>query len=389
MMKDRKRLLLLGGSDEMLPLIRLAQSEGYEVFATDRNPEAPGLQLADRTFCLDAANTDAVMALAHEAEIDAITTRTELLLPTIASVCKAMHLPGPTEKCAKLSVNKYLFRDEMQRAGIRTPRFASPENTSDLENALSWTGFPAIIKPVDFSGSTGVSMVRDNIEGNTAFHQAMKASPTGRVIVEQFISGREISVETWTQFGETHFAAFTDKQVSANGHFVELRHTIPAALSADERAAVMEEVKKMANAMELNDAIAHTEVILTKDGPCIIETGARPGGDHIAFRLVPLATGIDMYRVMFELSVGHEVSLAPPEGRAAAIQYVSSENHLYIDTIHQSVLLNTNFVEYIPGILYNPGKLTCSADRMGAYLFSAETADSLAKSLCIFDGANL
>lgn len=385
-MKNTKQFMLLGASEEMLPLIRLAQAEGYEVIATDRNPEAPGLQLADHPFCLDASDLSVTMELAKRWKPVAITTRTELLLPVVASVCTEFKLPGPTAKCAALSVDKYRFREAMQRAGIRTPRFASPKNEAELKKSLEFTGLPAIIKPVDFSGSTGVSFISCTEEALPAFENAKHKSPSGRVIIEEYIIGKEISIETWSQYGKTHFVAFTGKQVSDNGHFVELRHTIPAAISIEEQQMVGAEVKKMASAMELNDAIAHTEVILSVNGPVIVETGARPGGDHIAFRLVPMATDVDMYRIMFQLAAGIVVPLAHPAGRASAIQYITSGNIEYIETIHNSVVSDKNFVEYIEHSANRPVKLTCSADRSGAYLFAASDAASLAKSLRIFDG---
>ncbi|HRZ42985.1 MAG TPA: ATP-grasp domain-containing protein [Bacteroidales bacterium] len=385
-MKKTKRFLLLGASEEMLPLIRLAQAEGYAVIATDRNPEAPGLKTADHPFCMDASELPATWKLAREWKPCAITTRTELLLPVVASVCHELQLPGPDKTCAELSVDKYRFRETMQRAGIRTPRFASPENEAALLETLASIGLPAIIKPVDFSGSTGVSLIRTSEDAVPAFLRARNASPAGWVILEEFVNGKEISVETWSQHGKIHFVAFTDKQVSGNGHFVELRHTIPSALSLTEQRLVMGEVEKMAAAMNLNDTIAHTEVILSENGPVIVETGARPGGDHIAFRLVPLATGIDMYRIMFQLAAGIEVPSHTPTAKAAAIQYSTSENYQYIDKIHQSVISDDNFVEYIEHFSHKPEKLTCSADRSGAWLFAAPGAASLAKSLRIFEG---
>jgi biotin carboxylase len=381
----RKRLLLLGGSEEMIPLIDLAKAEGFEVLVTDRNAGAPGLALADLSFVLDAVQSDRVMALAAEYQVTAVATRTELLLPTLSLTCEALKLPGPGLKAASLSVDKYLFREMMQRAGIQVPRFAAPENEQELIEALNIAGFPAIIKPVDYSGSAGVSLVNTPEQVLEAYYHAVRLSPSGSVIVEQQLQGREISVESWTQFGKTHIVAMTDKLVSGNGHFVELRHTIPADLTEEEKEAVIQEVEKMAGVMELNDSIAHTEVMLTAEGPVIIETGARPGGDSIAFRLVPLATGIDMYHVMFMLAAGIPVPPRKPLQKASAIQFVTSENVSFIDNIHHSIIKDECFVDYQMLRQDNPGRLTCSADRMACYLFATNSAEALRKRMCTFD----
>lgn len=380
----RKRILILGASEEMIPLMKLAGKEGYKVLATDRNHDSPGLREADVSFHMDASDFAAVISIARQYHIDAITTRTELLLPVVAAVCDVLQLPGPSQLAAALSVDKYLFRQTMQQAGIRTPRFSSPVDLSELSTAVDHTGMPAIIKPVDYSGSTGVSLIKNADEAFEAFTKAKTLSPSGRVIVEEFITGKEFSIETWTQHRQTHIVAFTEKIVSGNNHFVELRHTIPATLTSDEMEGIRSEIEKMAIAMDLDNSIAHTEVFLTPDGPVIIETGARPGGDLIAFRLVEMATGISMYEVMFNLATGQPVPDSTPGNRAAAIQYTTSDNIEFIESIHELILKYNNLIEFRRLLQDNPGKLECSADRIAYYLFSAGTIASLRESLSIF-----
>lgn len=380
-----KKVLILGATDEMIPLMELAKREGYKVLATDRNPDAAGLKYADTAFNTDASDLSKVMGIATAYQIDGILTRTELLLPVLASVCAATGLPGPSEEVAAMSVDKYLFRQKMAAAGLRTPRYCLPESLTGVRHAIDITGIPAIVKPVDYSGSTGVKLVRSLDEAKEAWQNAIKISPSGRAIIEEFLIGREVSVETWSEGRRTHIAAITDKQVSTNDHFVELRHTIPANISSEERELVEEEVQHMAGAMKLNNCITHTEVLITGKGPVIIETGARPGGDNIGLRLVELATGINMNRIMLYLAVGRKVPIPALRNHAAAIQFISDENMALCQTKHDTLVKDPNFVEFCRLREDNPENLSSSADRLAWYLLKAENLQSLNQSIKLFD----
>jgi biotin carboxylase len=379
------KVLLLGASEEMIPMIHLAQKEGIQVLATDRNPRSEGLKAADIPFLVDGADFHHSMAIAKDHEVDGILTRSELLLPVVARICSQLNLPGPSELVATLSVDKYLFRKKMAENGIATPRFFAPDQPGQIADALKVTGIPAIVKPVDYSGSTGVIKVHHLQEAILAWHEGVAISPSGRVIVEEILSGREVSVETWSNNGHTHIAAITDKTVSDNGHYVELRHKIPAEITNLELQQIETVVQQMAKAIGLNNCITHTEVMLTPDGAVIIETGARPGGDLIGLRLVELATGINMNQVMLYLALGKEIPSPTLQHHAAAIHYVTSTNFEFIEEIHNSIMSDKHLIEYKKLREDNPRRLISSADRLGYYLFQARDLSSLNQSLTIFN----
>lgn len=378
-------LLILGASKEMLPLMEIARNDGYMIAATDRDPAAPGLALADFPFPADVGHNDTLIELMNALNPVGVLTRVELLLPQMARACKQFGLPGPSEQVALLSVDKHLFRHTIHEAGLSTPRFAEVTMDFPLHKALDHTLLPAIVKPVDYSGSTGVKKVSSYDEAEDALKTAMNVSPSGRVIVEEYLAGREFSVETWSQFGETHIAAITEKRVSDNGHFVELQHIIPADINTDERLLVETEVQKMAKAMSLNDCLTHTEVMLTRAGAVLIETGARPGGDMIGLTLVEMATGISMNQIMLYLALGKPVPPMPLRPGAAAIRFLTSDNIASLQRIHDSLLKDPNFAGYEILRSDDPGKLESSADRVAYFLFRAEDRQSLLKTLSALD----
>jgi carbamoyl-phosphate synthase large subunit len=384
-MSARPVILILGASAEMLPLMELARSDGYLVAATDRNPDAPGLHFADFPYPGDVSAGNTLEQLADALRPAGILTRVELLLPHLARVCRQFNLPGPSEAVAAMSVDKHLFRETMMKAGLQTPRFREMTANTTIGKALEYTGLPAILKPVDYSGSTGVVLVRDLSEAQNALDSARKVSPSGRVIVEQYLVGREFSVETWSYGRTTHIAAITEKGVSNNGHFVEIQHVIQARLNDQEKTLIEAEVQKMAKVMELDHCLTHTEVMLTQEGAVLIETGARPGGDLIGLTLVERATGISMNRIMLNLALGKPIPAMPAIQAAAAIQYVTSQNVSVVQTIHDTLLKDPNFAGYEKLRDDDPEKLESSADRLAYYLFQSDHIQSLQNTLALFD----
>lgn len=379
------KLLILGVSEEMIPLIKLAKNDGYHVVGTDRNPDSAGLAVADTPIVMDSSDREDVMDIVNKHKPKGILTRSELLLPVVAEVCTLTGLPGPSSAIAQMSVDKYIFRNRMAEAGLRTPVFYSPNDMESVDKAIEETGLPAIVKPVDIGGSAGVKRVNSLQEARDAWKNACNLSLSGWAIIEELITGREFSAETWTENHITHIAAITEKVVSTNGHFVELRHIIPADITESERDAIENEVQKMASAMKLNQCLTHTEVMLTESGPVIVETGARPGGDMIGLTLVEMATGINMNRIMLNLALGKTVPQFDLFNGAAAIQYVVSETRTKAESIHESLIKDHNFAGY--QILRNddPGKLEASFDRLACYIFRAHDLLSLNQTLSLFD----
>jgi biotin carboxylase len=378
-------LLILGVSEEMIPLIRLAQDAGCLVVGTDRNPDSSGLHAVDRACVVDTSDRDALQRLLLKERPDAMLTRVEALLPLVAEMCVQHRMPGPSLEVAALSVDKYLFRERMAAAGLRTPRYGVATHADEMPSLLSQTGLPVVVKPVDHSGSTGVARASTVEEAQKAFSHAYRLSPSGRVIVEELLHGREFSVETWTDEETTHIAAITEKRVSGNGHFVELRHTIPANITAAEAEAIEAEVQQMALVMKPRWCLTHTEVMLTERGTVLIETGARPGGDMIGLRLVEMATGINMNRVWLSLAFGERPPVMKRTNRASLIQYVTSENKPKADQLHAALLKDPNFAGYHQLREDNPGRLHASTDRIACYLFTANSPELMSNTIKLID----
>lgn len=139
------------------------------------------------------------------------------------------------------------------------------------------------------------------------------------------MEGPEVSVETLSFDGHTHIIAITDKVTTGSPEFVEMGHSIPSQLSIDTKLQIEKVVIAAIKAVGINNGPSHTEIIITKDGPKVVELGARLGGDNITTHLVPFATGVDMVEACIEIAFGNNPVLNKRISMGSAIRYFKTK----------------------------------------------------------------
>jgi biotin carboxylase len=192
---------------------------------------------------------------------------------------------------------------------VRAKLLTTPE---DLTTFIADVGLPIILKPRDGTGSEGVSVLRDPDDLGSACHQ-IESGP-GALLAEEFLVGPEFSVETLSHGGRHQVLAVTEKFIGEG--LVEAGHLIPARLSDPVRAGLSMATREFLDTIGLIDGPAHTELILTVQGPRIVESHNRNGGDGIT-DLVRHAYGADP-RDSFAAQLAHGVAPEVMEASAAA-----------------------------------------------------------------------
>ena len=173
-----------------------------------------------------------------------------------------------------------------------------------------------------------------------AITQAKALSLNGEAIVEEFIEGREISVEMISQNGVHHALQITDKTTTGAPHFVELAHHQPSTLPADMQTRIFAITRRALDALGLTNGASHSEYRITKEGRVVVmEIAGRMGGDFIGSDLVQLSTGYDFLKGVIEVALG-----LPIEVKTQALA-------------RSSVVFDA------------PHELTCSADRTGYTIY--------------------
>lgn len=156
-----------------------------------------------------------------------------------------------------------------------------------------------------------VSNIGDAESISVAYSYSHSFSRNGDLVVEEYMIGPEVSVETLTVNGECNVIQITDKITTGAPHFVEMGHTQPSQLPENTKQKVAQLAKLANRAIGIINGPSHTEIIVTNEGPKIVELGARLGGDCITMHLVPLSTGVDMVECCIKIALGETPGIFP------------------------------------------------------------------------------
>lgn len=321
-----KKIMILGASILQLPAIVKAKEMGLEVVVVDMNPKAVGFSVDGvAKEVISTIDTEAVLEAAKKHKIDGIMTlASDMPMQTVATVCEVLNLVGVSRDTALKATNKAYMRDALKENGVPVPMYYHVKNKKAFSDAvvkIRAAGYKCIVKPADNSGSRGVDLLPLDADLGAAYDYTVKFSRSGEIVVEEFMEGPEVSVETLATEGEVHVIQITDKLTTGAPFFVEMGHSQPSQLS-DETKNKIREVAIAANkAIGITNGPSHTEIKVTKDGPKIVELGARLGGDCITTHLVPLSTGVNMVECCIKIALGEKPDIEPKWCKGSAIRY--------------------------------------------------------------------
>ena len=382
-----KKMMILGASALQVPAIKKAKEMGYEIILVDYDPDAVGFELADVKLVVSTLDQEEVLKQARIYKPDVVITSTsDGPVRTAAYVNEKLgKQPDLSYEDSLCATIKSYMRERLKECHVPIPQYFVVSNEKEFQNAVQALQGDMIVKPADNAGSRGVVLIKkDSESGKTqpedtlaVYEYSKSNSRNGVVMVEEFMEGEEVSVESMTVNGETTVVTITDKLTTPPPYFVELGHAEPSRHPAKLQEQIREITKQAVAAIRLQNGPSHTEVKLTKDGPKIVELAARLGGDFITSRLVPMSTGVDMVGNSVILATGGQVELAKKWDKGAAIRFISGER----GTIKQITVPKE--VYGFPGIeeivLYNKAGDTSngtksSNDRLGHVIATGKDA---------------
>lgn len=338
-----KTVLFLGGSGQQLGPIEYARGAGYRVVTCDNRPDNPGHQLADRYHDVSTTDMAGVLRVAQEERIDAVVAyASDVSAPTAAYVAEQMGLPGNPLHGVRTLTDKALFRRFQAEHGHFLPgnvvfdQTALEDEPAVLAAIAQALRLPAIVKPVDASGSKGVTKVRSEAELVPALRSAVEYSLSRRVIVEELIVpfGYQVCGEGFLQGGQIAFHAF------ANEHFcsdivVPVGESFPSMFDStlvDKGVAALQSVFSK---LGMRQGPFNFDLMFTPEREVfLIEIGPRNGGNRMP-EAVKYAHQVDTIAATVEVALGRTVDVskkadlyyatysvhAKQDGRLRAINY--------------------------------------------------------------------
>jgi len=362
-----KKIAIIGASYLQLPLVQKCKEMGIETHCFAWEEGAVCKEISDYFYPVSIIDKEQILKICKEIGIDGITSiASDVAVPTVCYVSEKMDLIGNTFQSSVLCTNKYLMRTCFLDNNIASPRFIV---ANDL-NSIGHLKFPLIVKPTDRSGSRGVQRIDIDNELKHAIDRAKVESFSKEVIIEEFISGQEISVESISWKGKHYIITITDKVTSGEPYFVELEHHQPSLLSKDIIDNVKDQTIKALNALGVNYGASHTEFKISNEGKLfIIEIGARMGGDFIGSDLVFLSTGYDYLKSTINIALGQFEMPQMLDEKYSGVYFLSKETERLLQIIQNTGNYNEILVSEITDTELHYVK--CSADRSGYFIYQS------------------
>lgn len=382
-----KKIMIIGASILQLPAIKKARELGLETVVVDMNPDAIGFTVDGiAKEVISTIDIPAIVEAAKRHNIDGVMTlATDMPMRSVAAVAKEMKLVGIDDDTAIKATNKFEMRKALKAENVPIPQFFKASNIDEYVEAISQFRVPFIIKPADNSGSRGIYLIEDI--SNTrqiaeAYEYSRRFSRNGDVVIEEYMRGYEVSVETLTVDGICHVIQITDKLTTGAPHFVEMGHSQPTKHSP-EIAEQIRKIAKMANkAIGIKTGPSHTEIIVTEEGPKIVELGARLGGDNITTHLVPLSTGVDMVECCIKIALGEQPDIEPKWNKGSAIRYFKQQAGVVkkIDGLENAKTINgVHQISVVHEVGETITEIDSSGARMGFVIAQSDSAEEAIK----------
>lgn len=248
-------------------------------------------------------------------------------LQTVAQINGRLGLMSNPLSTVSAVNDKALMREILSDTPVGQVVFTEVRTRPALERFATENGFPLILKPSRGSASKDIHVISDAAELSDVASGLTFTRDDGvenaAWVAEEFLEGREFSVETHSAAGEHRVLAVTEK--FKNEHCVELGHVVPARITGAERALLTDETETVLTALGVEEGPGHTELILTARGPRLVETHTRPGGDAIV-ELIKIVEGYDIHELTFSWLAGKPADVRhEPLAGGAAIWFLTGD----------------------------------------------------------------
>lgn len=327
--KSSKTILLLGAGWEQIAAIKLAKQMGLKVVVADGNPQAPGLKYADIKICADIKDPKKIIALGRQYKVDGIMVHAIEIPIVVAKAAKALGLPHLDPVVVDCATNKLKRATCFRKKGILYPRFASAKSFREAEAKSKTVGFPLVIKPIDRAGARGVKTINSLEELRLGMKESLSHSKHHTILMEEKLSGEEISTESVVLNGKIYTTGFGDRNYSRTEefkpYFIEDGHRVGSRLPPAKQTAVIKAVENAIRALDISWGVAKGDILINRKGIYILEMAVRTSGGWFAGGTVPLATGVNILKPLLQMAVGlpvDERDFFPKFHRAACQRYV-------------------------------------------------------------------
>lgn len=350
-----KRLMILGGGPNQIPLIKAAKKIGVYVIVCDYKESAPGVALADGFRLVSIMDLEGVVQAAQEERVDGIFTNSEPAMQVATDAANRLGLPANDSSVIALLSSKAQFRRLQKENGFTAPASGAASNLEEAKKMALCMSFPLIVKPAASSGSRGVTKINSMDELDAALSYALRYTRNGLAIVEEFFVNRNVDLlggDIFVSDGEVVFwGLLSDVRDKKNFPLLPGGKRYPIALPEAQVDRIKEETSRIVKASGFRFGALNLEIMLGAAGEVFfVEINPRNGGNLIPEEL-QYATGFDLFDASVRAALGETIPPFDDCGACASANYlVHSRYGGKLKRVLFSAQLAPSVIGYVPDL---------------------------------------
>jgi len=301
-----RKVLILGAGSAQVDAINHLVKKGYEVYGCSNSDADRGVPLFHHFEAIDIADREKVAEYAERTGVGVVySVGSDIAMPTVSYVSETLNLPHfVSYETSSICNSKHSLRAFLGENFTGNLKFITAET---LGEALAFDAYPCMLKPVDSQGQRGVYRIdsKDGLREN--FEKAKRFSRSGRVILEQFVEGREVSVNAYMLGGMLAFSIVSDR-ISFDefpGGIVS-GHRLPTGIT-DKKA--LENIGSLVNRtihrLSILNGPVYFQIKLRGSDAYLIEVTPRLDGCHM-WNLIRRHCGVDLLSAAFAHLAGQK-----------------------------------------------------------------------------------
>ena len=324
MVSEQKRIIIIGAGLLQTPAIKISKELGLFTIVFDYNKDATGMKLADLPVIASTRDIEGCVRsaknIAEKMKIDAVITVGTDASSTVASVQAALELPGNKFEDAYAATNKIRMRERFRKHNIAQPDFYPIWSYEEALSAFKKLTKPVVIKPADNMGARGVMKIEKEEHLLNGFNRAKSASPSGEIVLEEYMEGAELSIDMLISDGEIYVTGVADRLIEYPPFFIEIGHIMPSNLPQEQIDDAIDVMKQGIRALGLKTGAAKGDIKVTKDGAKIGEIAARLSGGFMSAYTYPYSSGVNLIRNAIDISLALPPSDLTPKWDKVSVE---------------------------------------------------------------------
>ena len=376
------KALVLAGGFPQISLIEKLRERGIITILADYSEDPVARVYADKFYRISTLDVDAIRDLAAAENVDIIiTVCTDQALLTAAQVSEDLGLPCYIDhRTAKNVTNKAFMKRMLSENNIPTSRYIAAESFDKIIG--SGLKFPLIVKPADCNSSKGVRRVDNDAELEDAFNDAVKFSRTNTAVVEEYIPGKELSVDVYVENGSAVVLDITtSEKIKIKDRFIIFRTWHPANISERIRLKTEQIAQQIADVFEIKDSPMLIQLLADDDEAYVIEFSARTGGGvkHLS---IERRTGVDIVSAVIDLTLKQKPHIAVRDPAAGYMvdEYIYCKPGIYdhmegFEALKKNGIITDHYVFKCKGAVFD--SIGSSGDRIGGFTVEGNSIQEL------------